>query len=399
MAAEAELRIGVVGLGMAGALMTSVIDQHPRMKLAGAAEINAELRSNFGRLRAEPVVAEVVELVRRPDIDAVYVATPHQFHREHAVMAAEHGKHVIVEKPMALTLEDCDAMIAAAESNGVTLIVGHTHSFAPAIGKMRELIQAGEIGRLAMLSMLNYTDFLYRPRRPEELDTSKGGGILFNQVPHQVDIARFLAGAEVTSVRAVSWKLDARRPTEGCCMALLNFANGCSASIVYSGYDHFDSDELHGWIGEGGYLKKPVHGATRRTWESFADATQEAQERSRRYGYGGSASLSTAIPKHQPHFGTVIVTGERGDLRQSPDGVFIYSRDGVREVMLPAVTGRPGRAEVLDELFAAVVNGSPAPHDGRFARGTVATCLAILQSALQGREVFLDIQHPGERLA
>jgi phthalate 4,5-cis-dihydrodiol dehydrogenase len=399
MTAEAELRIGVVGLGMAGALMTQVIDQHPRMKLAGAAEINAELRANFSRVRSEPVVADVAELVRRNDIDAVYIATPHQFHREHAVIAAEQGKHVIVEKPMALTLDDCDAMIEAAERNGVTLIVGHTHSFAPAIARMRELIASGEIGRLAMLSMLNYTDFLYRPRRPEELDTAKGGGILFNQVPHQVDVARFLAGSEVTSVRAVTWKLDPRRPTEGCCMALLNFANGCSASVVYSGYDHFDSDELHGWIGEGGYLKKPAHGATQRSWESFADAAQEAQERSRRYGYGGSVSLAAATPKHQPHFGTVIVTGEKGDLRQSPDGVLVYSRDGVREVALPAVTGRPGRAEVLDELFGAVVGGSSAPHDGRFARGTVAACLAILQSALQGREVFLDVHRSRESLA
>jgi phthalate 4,5-cis-dihydrodiol dehydrogenase len=110
-------------------------------------------------------------------------------------------------------------------------------------------------------------------------------------------------------------------------------------------------------------------------------------------------SLAAATPKHQPHFGTVIVTGEKGDLRQSPDGVLVYSRDGVREVALPAVTGRPGRAEVLDELFGAVVGGSSAPHDGRFARGTVAACLAILQSALQGREVFLDVHRSRESLA
>lgn len=399
MTAQAELRIGVIGLGMAGALMTSVIDQHPRMKLAGAAEINADLRANFSRERTEPVFADVLELVRRTDVDALYIATPHQFHREHAVLAADHGKHVIVEKPMALTLADCDAMIAAAERNGVTMIVGHTHSFAPAVGRMRELISKGEIGRVAMLTLFNYTDFLYRPRRPEELDTSKGGGILFNQVPHQVDVARFVTGSEVKSVRAVTWILDPRRPTEGCCMALLSFANGSSASVVYSGYDHFDSDELHGWIGEGGYTKQPAHGATQRSWESFADQEQEALERSRRYGYGGSVSLASAIPKHQPHFGTLIVTGEKGDLRQSANGVLIYSREGVREVELPAVTGRPGRAEVLDELYGAVVDRKPPPHDGRFARGTVATCLAILRSAREQREIFLDPQFPRESLA
>ncbi|MET0497936.1 MAG: Gfo/Idh/MocA family oxidoreductase [Steroidobacteraceae bacterium] len=389
MAANAELRVGVVGLGMAGALMTSVIAQHPRVTLAGAAEINPELRSNFSRDQSAPVFADLASLVRRADIDAVYIATPHQFHCEQAILAAEHGKHVIVEKPMALTLADCDAMIEAAERNRVVMIVGHTHSFAPAVGKMRELIESDAIGQVALLAMANYTDFLYRPRRPEELDTSKGGGILFNQIPHQVDIARYLVASPLKSVRAVTWILDPRRRTEGCCTALLSFANGSAASIVYSGYDHFDSDELHGWIGEGGYDKKPSHGATQRSWETFADAQAEERERGTRYGYGGTVSLAKATPKHQPHFGTLVVTGEQGDLRQSADGVLLYSREGVREIPLPAVTGRPGRAEVLDELYISVTQGKPAPHDGRFARGTVEACLAILQSAKEHREVFL----------
>jgi phthalate 4,5-cis-dihydrodiol dehydrogenase len=384
-----QLRIGVVGLGMAGALMTSVIDQHPDMQLAGAADVNADLRANFAKDQQAPVFADAGTLVSRPDIDAVYIATPHQFHCEHAVLAAQHGKHVIVEKPMALTLADCDTMIEAAERNGVVLIVGHTHSFAPAIGKMRELIAQSEVGRVAMLAMWNYTDFLYRPRRPEELDTARGGGILFNQIPHQVDVARLLAGAQIASVRAVAWILDSRRNTEGCCTALLNFDNGCAASIVYSGYDHFDSDELHGWIGEGGYDRKPAHGASWRAWESFADSREESGVRSARYGYGGSAAIARATPVHQPHFGTLIVTGEKGDLRQSANGVLVYSREGVREIVLPPVTGRPGRTEVLDEIYRSVTQGVPAPHDGRFARGTVATCLAILRSTQESREVFL----------
>lgn len=389
MTDKPPLRIGVVGLGMAGALMTSVIDAHPHVVLAAVAEIDPRLRATFARERSEPIFSEVADLVACYDVDAVYIATPHQFHREHSILAAEHGKHVIVEKPMALTRQDCDAMIEAAERNGVLLIVGHTHSFAPAIAQMRRTIANGDIGRLAMLALWNYTDFLYRPRRPEELDTAHGGGILFNQIPHQVDIARFLVGTRVTSVRAVTGVLDPRRKTEGCCTALLMFEGGAVASIVYSGYDHFDSDELQGWIGEGGYEKQPAHGATQRAWEELADAQQEARARSERYGYGGSRSLSKAIPTHQPHFGTLIVTGEKGDMRQSADGVLIYTREGVREIALGSVTGRPGRAEVLDELYRAVTDAMPAPHDGRFARGTVETCLAILRSARESCEVYL----------
>src|SRR5260370_15018110 len=226
--------MGVIGLGMAGAAMIPAIEAHPDFILTGAADLNADLRARFGRDHACQVNASAAELIRREDIDAVYIATPHQLHREHVVLAAENGKHAVVEKPMALSLDDCDDMIAASGENGIALVVGHTHSFDPAIRTMSELIACGEIGRLSMIAMWNYTDFIYRPRRPEELDTSRGGGILFNQIPHQVDIARLLAQSEVRRVRAMADILDGRRPTEGSCMALPSFADGSAASLVYS---------------------------------------------------------------------------------------------------------------------------------------------------------------------
>src|SRR4029077_7003361 len=153
--------------------------------------------------------------------EVVYVATPHQFHREHAILAANHGKHVILEKPMALTLADCDAIIAAAERNKGRLVVGHTHASDPAVRLMQLLISHGALGKLGMINCFNYTDYLYRPRRPEELDTARGGGILFNQLPHQIDIARLLGGGLVRSVRAHTTVLDPVRPTEGSCIAFL----------------------------------------------------------------------------------------------------------------------------------------------------------------------------------
>src|SRR5262249_802231 len=149
-------------------------------------------REAFARDFNARAYADVGELVADPAVEVVYIATPHQFHAPHAVLAAEHGKHVILEKPMALTLEDCDTIIAAVERSNVQLIVGHTHSYDPAVLVMQQLISCGALGRLGMIHSFNYTNFLYRPRRPEELDTSKGGGILFNQVPHQIDTARFL---------------------------------------------------------------------------------------------------------------------------------------------------------------------------------------------------------------
>jgi len=389
---DRAVRIGVIGLGMAGAAMVPAIEAHPDFILAGAADANPELRARFARDHACPVDASAADLMQRRDIEAVYIATPHQWHREHAVLAARTGKHAIVEKPMALSLEHCDEMISAFERSCTALLVGHTHSFDPAIRLMRELIAGGEVGRLSMVAMANYTDFIYRPRRPEELDTSLGGGILFNQIPHQVDIARLLNGSEVRQVRATTGILDRNRPTEGSCMAMLSFEDGAAASLIYSGYDRFDSDELHGWIGESGQPKKPNHGATGRALASVANGAEEARIRSEKFGYGGGHRWQPGQGElwHQPHFGTLVVSCEKADLRQSADGILIYTESGVRELAIPSSKGRPGRADVLDELYQAIVNDVAPPHDGRFARGTLEVCLAIQESSRGGREVTLQ---------
>jgi phthalate 4,5-cis-dihydrodiol dehydrogenase len=386
-----SIRIGVIGLGMAGAAMVPAIEVHPGFVLAGAADPNAELRTRFARDHSCKVDTSAEELIRRPDIDAVYIATPHQFHREHAILAANHGKHAIVEKPMALSLSDCDDMIEAARVGATWLVVGHTHSFDPAILLMHRIIASGEVGRLAMVAMANYTDFIYRPRRPEELDTSLGGGILFNQIPHQVDTARLLCGSDVRHVRAITGILDRARPTEGSCMAMLSFADGAAASLVYSGYDRFDSDELHGWIGEGGQPKQPNHGATWRALAAVSDRAEETRLRSEKFGYGSGRRWHPDPGEswHQPHFGMLVASCDEADLRQSADGILIYSHTGVREVPVPASNGRPGRGDVLDELYQAVVHHEPPLHDGRFARGTLEVCLAIQASAREGREVAI----------
>jgi phthalate 4,5-cis-dihydrodiol dehydrogenase len=384
---DEKLRVGVIGLGMAGGMMVPSLTNHPRAVLIAAADPNPELRARFASDHGVATYGDARSLIAAADVDAVYVATPHQFHEEHVVLAAQGGKHIVVEKPMALSLQECDAMIEAAERTGVTLIVGHTYSFEPAIKEMSRLTADGSFGSLAMLAMWNYTDFLYRPRRPEELDTARGGGILFNQLPHSVDIARLLACSEVRSVRAATAILDPRRPTEGCCMSFLDFDSGAAASIVYSGYDHFDSDEMHSWVSATGRKKTARHGQARRALSVLRSEQAESQARADRYGYGSAAVASQGKPEHQAHFGCLVATYERADLRTTPDGFAIYSDDGMQEIVLPTTSN--GRTNVIDELCGAALDGMAPVHDGRFARGTVEASLAIQESARLRREVFL----------
>mgnify|MGYP000311714272 FL=1 len=111
-----------------------------------------------------------------------------------AIEAAESGKHVLVEKPIAVSLSDAQRMVDACVRNRVILIVGPSHSFDGPVLAAKQMIDGGRFGRVLAINTFNYTDFMYRPRRDEELRTSDGGGVLFSQGAHQFDIVRLLVG-------------------------------------------------------------------------------------------------------------------------------------------------------------------------------------------------------------
>ena len=377
-----KLRLGVAGLGRAFAVMVPTFTGDARVALVAGADPREEARARFQQDFQAKAYDSVDKLCADPSVDAVYVATPHQFHAANAIAAARAGKHVLVEKPMALSPDECRAMIAAAREAKVQLVVGHSHSFDAPILKAREIIASGAVGRVRMISALNYTDFLYRPRRPEELDTAQGGGAVFNQAAHQVDIVRLLAGSRVKSVRASVGKWDAARPTEGAYSCHLNFEDGIFATLVYSGYAHFDSDEFTGWIGEMGAKKDPsAYGSARRSLQG--DEVAAKNERN----YGGTAFKAPALAHAHQHFGLVIASCERGDVRPLPSGVMVYGDREQRVEPLPAP--QVPRVEVIDELYGAVVEGKPPRHSGEWAMATLEVCLAILRSAREQREVAL----------
>jgi phthalate 4,5-cis-dihydrodiol dehydrogenase len=377
-----KLKLGVAGLGRAFSMMVPTFTADPRVALVAGADPRPEARAKFEADFGAKAFDSVEKLCAEPALDVVYIATPHQFHAANAIAAASCRKHVLVEKPMALSLDQCRAMIAAARGSGVQLIVGHSHSFDAPILHARKIIASGALGRVRMVSALDYTDFLYRPRRPEELDTSAGGGVVFNQAAHQVDIVRLLAGSRVKSVRAITGAWDAARPTEGAYSALLTFEDGSFASLVYSGYAHFDSDEFTGWIGEMGAKKDPSsYGSARRLLK--AEELTLKNERN----YGGRAFTEVPEAQAHQHFGVVIVSCERGDVRPLPSGVMIYDDREQRVEPLPAP--KVPRVEVIDELYDAVMNARAPLHSGEWAMATTEVCLAILRSSREEREVAL----------
>ena len=276
MNAGRVLRVGVAGLSRAFTLMLPTLVADRRVRMVAAADPRAEARALFQTQFAGTAHASVEALCADAAVDVVYIATPHELHAEHACIAASRGKHILVEKPMAVTLVECDAMIEAAARAGVCLVVGPSHSFDAPILRTRELVASGAFGALRMIHAFYYTDFLYRPRRPEELDSTRGGGVVWSQAAHQVDIVRLLGGGLVERVRAAIGNWDPARPVDGAYAALLEFADGAFASLVYSGYAHFDADAFMNDTSELGVPKEARrYGAARRALANIHDAAAE----------------------------------------------------------------------------------------------------------------------------
>src|SRR5688572_17441334 len=121
--------IGVVGLGRAFSLTASALVADARVRLVAGADPRPEMREKFKREFGVQAHPDIEGLLSSPEVDVVYIATPHAAHAGQAIAAAQRGKHVLVEKPMALSAQECRAMVEAARKAGVVLMVGPSHSF------------------------------------------------------------------------------------------------------------------------------------------------------------------------------------------------------------------------------------------------------------------------------
>lgn len=382
MSSEPVLNLGLIGVGVGASQLLPAMTSSPHYKLTAVADVREDALQAFAAEYGGETFGSAEAMCDSSSVDVVWVATPNHLHAEHVIAAAERGKHVIVSKPIAITLDECAAMNEAAERNGVKFLAGHTQSMAPSIRKMAELAHGGELGRLGMVQTWNYTDWIYRPRMPYELDTSKGGGPVFRQASHQVDMVRLICGGLVRSVRAHTVMLDEARPVPGAYTAYLEFEDGTPATIVYSGYGFFSSAELNAGRSEGGGRRGP----TPRMSAALTPEEEQAMKESMRYT---SAGRRSGGERSLGFFGITLVTCERGDIRESPEGVWVYGHDDRREI--PVGNELRGEAE-LEEMYQGVVNGKPISHDGRWGEATLEVCMAIAESGIRRKEIMMTRQ-------
>jgi phthalate 4,5-cis-dihydrodiol dehydrogenase len=321
-------------------VLDGVRDSHDARVTAGADQ-SERSRRDFTERTGAMAYPTVEQLCVAPDVDAVWIATPTRFHREHVETAAAAGKHIIVEKPMAASVDDCDAMISAAARAGIRLVAGGVRSLDPAFTAMREVIESGAIGQLRHVSASAHTSWMLRPRSAAEMDEALGGGIVFNQAPHQIDTMRLLVGGRAAvSVRAQTAAWSQTLAGTGAFRADILFEDGITARLDYDGYGYLRSSDLVG---------------------------------------GPSQVLADA--------GLVIAAGSQGAVRPQEKHLQVVGDDGAWEVLIPTGDATTG---AIRELVAALRPGGPAPlHSGEWGRATLALVVAILESAYAGSRILV----------
>ena len=375
--------IGIAGLGAAGRAFLPAIARHPGFRLAAAAEPSAQVRGEALAGLDAKGYDSVQAMLAHPGLQAVYIATPTALHPQHVLQACSAGIHILVEKPMATGLDEARAMVQAAQRAGVILLVGHSHSYDMPIHAMRRIIDKGKLGRVRMVNTWCYTDWVYRPRRPDELDERQGGGVTYRQGSHQFDIIRLLCGGRTQSVRARTFDMDPSRPVIGAHVAYLDFADGAAATAVYNGYGRFSSMDLTYNVSEWGHPQPP--GSRPKTSAGGSDPQAELAAK--------QARARGAIPADaplQPFFGLTLVSCEGGDIRQSPQGLQVFTPQGVEDIVLP--TGRSPRDLVMAEFHDAITGRAPAVHDGRWGLANLEVCAAAIESARLGSDIRLHEQ-------
>jgi len=391
-----SLRVGIAGLGGAAVNMLPAFSRSPHFEIAAAADVDPGILTEFKQHYPQAETFTSVDAIAADAaVDLIYIATPTVLHAEHARAALRQGKHVLIEKPMAVTLDEADAMIDDAERNGVLLGVNVKHSFEPRIRMMRRFVRSGELGRLRMLNSWRFVDWLYRPRTPEELTPGWGSGILWRQGPHQFDIVRTICGGVIRSVRGSCHIFDPARRVTGAFSAFLEFENDVAATVVCSGYDHFDSRIFVGGFDGAKPLVEPGrHARARRELASHAgdpawEATAAAAER-----FGGGRSdgpaAGSGISSGWLLGGPLIASFERADVRLSRAGLVVDGDEKQWEIEAPKdQDGRDGR---LASFYHAVVDHRPLAADGRWGKATQEALVAVERSSETHAEVPLSCQ-------
>jgi predicted dehydrogenase len=337
----AEISFGVVGAGMVARYHATAIGRTPGARLAAVCREDASRAAAAAAQFGVPCETSLEALLARPDIDAVCICTPSGQHAAQVLTAARAGKHVLVEKPMALTLADADAMIGACRDAGVRLAVALQRRVDPVFQDVRAAIEAGALGRLTLgaisVPYLRAQSY-YESAAWRGTWALDGGGALMNQGIHLLDLLVWYMG-DAIEVQASAATLAHTIEVEDCISATLRFEGGALGSVTATtaaapGFPH--RVEVYG--DQGGVQ---LEGEQIVRWE---------------------------VPGQEPRTKNQEPGTVSAGAGSSPTGI-----------------GAVGHTRLLGDFVAALQAGRPPAVPGEQGRRSLAVALAIYESARSGR--------------
>jgi len=246
---------GLIGCGdISRKRVAPALRDSPLCELKAVSRAKAELAEAFAReFRAQRWFADWRELLEDHEIDAVYVATPVHLHAEQTIAAANAGKHVLCEKPMALTVAECDRMIDACRTNNVKLGVAYYRHFYPVVQRIKELVESGELGVPIVVQVNAFEWFDPAPSNPRswliEQELS-GGGPMFDFGCHRIEVLLDVFG-EICDVKATLANTLFDREVEDVATAVFQFDRGTCGALTVAHAAREPQDTLAIFFSEG----------------------------------------------------------------------------------------------------------------------------------------------------
>ena len=225
-------KIGIIGAGSIGQAHIRAVNELEITQLSAVAEKDSDrLKAVCSELSCDGY-SEYEKLLDAPDIDIVVICLPHDRHCDATIAAFQAGKHVLVEKPMGVNVEQCDAMIAASKRANKYLSVGHMHHFSPPNRSVKKLLDEKAVGDLVCICDEGYRPF-NPDRQPWYLDKRTHGGLWYQNGIHLIDRSCWWAGSRVVSVKALVDSRFFKFSADDVAMAMLQFENGVYSTLIH----------------------------------------------------------------------------------------------------------------------------------------------------------------------
>lgn len=298
-----KLNFGIIGCGRIAYKHAEAIKNNEKANLLYVCDIIEERAVDYkNKYGAEEYFTDYYEMLKRSDLDAVNICTPSGIHAEMGIAAANAGKHVIVEKPMALSLKDADELINACDENGVKLAVCFQNRFNPPVQKLRKALEEGRFGKLTHASAVVrwFRPQDYYDQAPWRGTWAMDGGCLMNQSIHNIDLLQWMMGP-VESVFGYTATNLRQIEAEDVGVAVLKFKSGAVGVIETSTTIYPENlEETLAIFGENGTVVLGGIAVNKiETWK-FADTQDEDLEKEQQdvpnvYGFGHNALLEDFI--------------------------------------------------------------------------------------------------------